>query len=172
VLRPGPAGPDPAGDARYEDERRRADNAEAARRELEQAVARQAEEGRRLREELARSQPPAQVPTFLLNAVRSGEGAAAANRVRPGDAAWLVLSVEVDPDAGFREYRGSIVTLAGGGSVWAGDGLNPGSAPILSLLLRADLLPPGDYLLVLEGLAPGGRAAPAGRYPFRVDARP
>jgi len=51
---------------------------------------------------------------------------------------------------------------------WSGADRRLNEQESLSLSLPSTLLAPGDYTLAVEGLEPGRRPAPAGRFTFRV----
>jgi hypothetical protein len=71
----------------------------------------------------------------------------------------------------FPSYRLDILSQDSGGVVWKGDGLVPSSdLHEVSLVLRRDDLPPGDYELRLYGMKDGG-AEPVGDYDLRIARR-
>lgn len=137
---------------------------EAERRRLEGEL--QAERARR--EELAGrlaglTRPQVNTALFSLGLVRGGEDE---NRVTVGaEPAWMVLSLEIPPGS-FETYRATLVD-ARGRTAWKGEGLRPTASDTLVLGLYSDLLAPGSYRMVLEGLPPQGRPAPI-EIPFQV----
>jgi hypothetical protein len=133
-------------------------------------LAREREARSREAEQLAQARrPQGNVPILFLNAER-GAGPAAGeptHRLRlPHEPGWIVLALEVDPPHS-PSYR-AVLRDAGGRELWRGDGLRVNELEALSLSLPTSLLAPGDYSLAVEGLAPGARPAPAGRFAFRV----
>ena len=167
---------------------------EEARSDLEQekersaAGTRQAAETGKLREELERSRseldrereararaatelkqarrPQGNVPILALDAQRSAGPAEDVPAVTlPSAPGWIVLSPFVTTR--HPSYR-VILRDANGREIWREDGFRRDDNDALTLALPAELLPPGDYVLAVEGLAPGGRPTPAGRFAFRV----
>lgn len=139
------------------------------RRRLESELATEKTARESLARQLARlTRPQVNTALFSLGLVRSAE-AAAANRVELGsDPEWIVLSLEL-PAVEHTTYRATLVD-AGGATLWQGDGLEPTASDTLTISLYSTLLEPGDYTLRLEGVQ-GGRVAPAGAIPFRVERR-
>jgi hypothetical protein len=138
---------------------------------------------RRFSEELARQrespdraaavQPQGNVPLFVLAAVRSGEaeGREPVNRLPLSATAGPVLLTAELATVDHPSYRASLRT-AGGKEIWQARGLHPDSRDTLVFLLPADLLPPGDYRLTIDGAQSGDRWFAVGAYPFRVVRRP
>lgn len=143
---PPPSTPVPSQDAgeaalRAEAERRRLEGELQAEREKREALASQLAELTR---------PQVNTAIFSLGLVR---GEDSENRVLVGpEPAWIVLSFELPP-ADVETYRATLLD-ARGQTVWKGDGLRPTASDTLILGLYSDLLPPGAYRLVLEGLPP------------------
>lgn len=117
-------------------------------------------------------QPQANTPIVRLSPLRSLGGAPADRwTVHPG-AAWVVLALEL-PAADYPSYRVH-VTRAGDQrqAVWSHAGLVADAEGTLTFAVHASSLPPGDYEAAVEGLDPGGKATPLGRYTLRVVAAP
>ncbi|HEX3529020.1 MAG TPA: hypothetical protein VH988_18340 [Thermoanaerobaculia bacterium] len=115
----------------------------------------------------AAAQPQGNVPILFLDAERGASAAEPTHRLRlPRSPGWIVLALEIDPPHQ-PAYR---VTLrkAGGKEVWHGDDLRLDERDALSLSVPSTLLAPGDSTLTVEGLPPGGKPVPAGRFVFRV----
>jgi hypothetical protein len=131
---------------RYEGERR---SAEAAQQGLQQAM-----------------EPRANVPAVLLSAVR---GAAARPVVLsvPRDAAWVVVSIELEPTAEHVSHRARLLG-PDGRELWRAEGLRPASPAPVSLLLPSRLLAAGEHRIEVEGLRRDGRSDIVGVYAFRV----
>lgn len=138
--------------------------AEQERRRLESELQAARDERERLAGQLAElTRPQVNTAIFSLGLVRGEEDA---NRVLVGpEPAWIVLSFELPP-ADAASYRATLLD-ARGQTVWKGEGLRPTASDTLVLGLYSDLLAPGAYRLVLEGLAAGDQAATT-EIPFRV----
>jgi hypothetical protein len=78
--------------------------------------------------------------------------------------------VELPSATGFQEYR-AVLTNAAGQPAWRAEQLRPTSPDTLGIGLSARLMPPGDYVLTLEGVGPQGRTVPLNHYRFRVTSR-
>jgi hypothetical protein len=156
---PSPSTPTPsprAGDAEL--------RAEQERRRLESELQAEREERERLAGQLAElTRPQVNTAIFSLGLVRGEEET---NQVLVGpEPAWIVLSLELPP-ADVESYRATLLD-ARGQTVWKGEGLRPTASDTLVLGLYSDLLAPGGYRLVLEGLPPRDRPAIT-EIPFRV----
>jgi hypothetical protein len=146
--------------------------AERLRAELDashQDLAREREARSRGAEQLAQAlRPQANVPILFLNAERGGaSGGEPTFRLHlPAAAGWIVFALAIDPPhhPGYR----AVLKDARGREVWSGADLRLNEQESLSLSLPSTLLAPGDYTLAVEGLAPGRRPVPAGRFTFRV----
>ncbi len=146
----------------------------AARAEVDRRLPRAGEEVARERVErqaaqakLAELSRPGAAAVALLVASRGAGGAAPEAVLRiPKDARWAVLSVDV---GGFTEYRGLLLG-ADGRTRWTFEPLQGGREG-LGVAVPSSALPPGDYVLRLEGLSPRGWSA-AGRFGFRVVSGP
>lgn len=114
----------------------------------------------------ASADKPAMVLSFILipGSPRGGQGA---KLVIPSGAESVCLQLSLDSDEGYPRYRGTIRT-AEGAQVWGG-ALK--SVQPAALLVPASALPPGDYLLSLEGSGASGSFEALETYAFRV-ARP
>jgi hypothetical protein len=109
----------------------------------------------------------ASVPVFALGIVRSGGGSPPAQISIPASAPVVVLSMELPGATGFLQYR-AVLTNAAGQPVWSADQLKPTSPETLGIGLSARLIPPGDYVLTLEGVGSQSRTVPLSHYRFRV----
>jgi HAMP domain-containing protein len=138
--------------------------AEAELRRLESELQAAREERERLAGQLAElTRPQVNTAVFSLGLVRGEEEA---NQVLVGpEPAWIVLSLELPP-ADVETYRATLLD-ARGQTVWRGEGLRPTASDTLVLGLYSDLLAPGAYRLVLEGLPPRDRPVTT-EIPFRV----
>ncbi|HEV7517287.1 MAG TPA: zf-HC2 domain-containing protein [Thermoanaerobaculia bacterium] len=142
-------------------------SAEAAR--LRAGLDRERAARARAVEQLAAAlKPQANVPILFLNAERGGGGGGEPTfRLHlPAGVGSAVFALTIDPPH-HPTYR-AVLRDARGREVWSGAGLRLNEQESLSLSLPATLLAPGDYTLAVEGLAHGGRPAPAGRFTFRV----
>jgi hypothetical protein len=143
---------------------------EAARlsSELEQShreLAREREARAQATERLARAlQEPGETPTLYLETERKADPSAGppSQQLRQPE---VPIELAVDPD--FAPYR-VVLKNTQGREIWSRAGLRLTGDETLLLKLPASLLPPGDYTFVAEGTAPGGKPAPAGRFPFRI----
>jgi hypothetical protein len=112
-------------------------------------------------------QPQANVPILFLGAERgAGRGGEPTYRLRlPARPGWVVFSLPVEPPHP-AAYR-IVLSRAGGGEIWRGDA--PATEQdTLTLSVPSRLLAPGDHLLDVLGVEPGGRGVAVGRYLFRV----
>ncbi len=141
-------------------------SAEIAR--LNEDSRRAAAETGQLRGELSRNAAPSSgsVPIFSLLLTRGGEDSTV-NRVRAVNSGWLVLSLEYVPDPAVKSYRARIED-AQGKTVATVDPLAPATSDALGVALRADVLKPGNYRAVLEGVTRNGRSTVVARYAFSV----
>jgi hypothetical protein len=116
------------------------------------------------------SRPQINTPIFVLNAVRGADPSrpGAANEiVLTRRAAWFVLSLELEGEPAYANYRATIRT-ADGRVVWRESGLRPNRYEALTISFDSHFFKPGDYLLTLEGLPAGGQPVAVAHYPFRV----
>jgi hypothetical protein len=136
----------------------------ASRRDL----ARERAERARADADLAQArQPQANVPVLFLGAERgAARGGEPTYRLRlPARPGWVVFSLPVEPPHP-AAYR-IVLSRAGGGEIWHGDA--PATdQDTLTLSVPSRLLAPGDHVLAVSGVAPGGRGVAIARYPFRV----
>lgn len=78
----------------------------------------------------------------------------------------VVLSAEREDPLRFQAYRATLESSAGT-QLWQ-DRVSPGSRDAVFVAIDSSLVPPGEYILVLEGATRGDRWAPVGRHPFRT----
>jgi putative zinc finger protein len=133
--------------------------------EIERQLASEREARARAQEQLAQAQrPEGNVPILFLNAERgAGEPS---HRLRLPPNGSIVLALEVDPPH-HPAYR-AVLLDARGREIWRWADLRLNEMEALSLKLPSTLLAPDDYTLAIEGLTPGRRPEPAGRFSFRV----
>jgi hypothetical protein len=106
---------------------------------------------------------PGRIPVLALMAMRGGERPTLQLPPVPKP---VVLSVEREDPPRFQAYRATLQSIAGA-QLWQ-DRVSPGSRDAVFVALDSSLLPPGEYVLVLEGAAKGDRWAPVGRHAFRT----
>jgi hypothetical protein len=153
-------------------EQERARDAGKLRTELEASqrdLAREREARASAAEQLAKArQPQGNIPILFLNTERGGPSTdePTARLHLPSAPGVIVLALGVDPP--HQPSYQVILRAAGGREVWRGGGLRVDERDSLSLSLPSTLLAPGDYTLAVEGLAPGRKPVPAGRFVFRV----
>jgi hypothetical protein len=133
-------------------------------------LAREREARARAVQQLAQArQPQGNVPILFLDSER-GAGPSAGeptHRLRlPREPGWIVLALEIDPPHS-PSYR-TVLRDVRGRELWRGGDLRLNELETLNLSLPTSLLAPGDYVLAVEGVAPGARPAAAGRFVFRV----
>ena len=134
-----------------------------------EAAVRQEREARSALEgQLARERrPQLQVPVFALIASRGEER----ETLRlPPVPQWIVLSLERESPTRFDRYR---VTLLSSDrkQLWQGEA-QPTSREQLALGLHSSLLPPGAYVVQLDGIDRGGTLTFVARHAIRVVAAP
>jgi hypothetical protein len=121
-------------------------------------------------QQLARSaEPQGNVPIAFLDAERGGGPSADGPVVRihpPAPPGRIVLALGIDSP--HQPVYRVVLRTANGREVWRGGDLRLDERDSLSLSLPSSLLAPGDYTLAVEGLGPGRKAVPAGRFVFRV----
>ncbi|HEX2222840.1 MAG TPA: hypothetical protein VHN15_01395, partial [Thermoanaerobaculia bacterium] len=151
-----------------------------SRLETERAAARQAQQAleaeRRRHDELARElarareevrRPQVNTPVVSLGVERSAPGSEPSIRVRiPEAPGWVLFTLELDEPLHPR-YRARL-TGPDGRTLWEGTGLVPDAQSSLTLLLPSDLLAPGNFTILAEGLPARGNAVPVGEFPFRA----
>ncbi|MEW6208079.1 MAG: hypothetical protein AB1631_06915 [Acidobacteriota bacterium] len=104
-------------------------------------------------------------PVFMLAAERRGE--ADSNEIVTDDSQkWLLISLDLEGDAQYQTYRATI-RREGRFFRHAGD-LKPNRYNAITISFRSDALPPGQYLLLLEGVSKTGEIEPVANYPFRA----
>jgi hypothetical protein len=133
------------------------------------AEARAAEE----RERLARQQlehrleeprrASMRIPVLALMAMRGAERPVLR---LPEVSQPVVLSAEREDPLRFQAYRATLESSAGT-QLWQ-DRVSPGSRDAVLVAIDSSLVPPGEYILVLEGTTRGERWAPVGRHRFRT----
>jgi hypothetical protein len=127
---------------------------------------------RRYQESLqARPEPapaPTTVPVFPLMLTRGATAEPSVRIVLPQAAPWAVLSVELAHDPRILSYRATLSTFRDR-EIWTASGIKPSQPASLALVISAQLLQPGDYVLTLEGLASLGIFFPVAHYSFHVE---
>jgi anti-sigma factor RsiW len=116
------------------------------------------------------SRPQINTPIFVLNAVRGADPSrpeAANEIVLTRSSAWFVLSLELEGEPAYANYRATIRT-ADGRVVWRESGLRPNRYEALTISFDSHFFKPGDYLLTLEGLPANGPPVAVAHYSFRV----
>jgi len=117
-------------------------------------------------EQLAQArQPQGNVPILFLDAER-GAGEPSVRLRLPRTPGWIVLALTIEPP--HQPSYSAALLDARGHEIWRGSDLRLDERDSLSLSLPSTLLAPGDYALAVEGLAPGRKPVPAGRFAFRV----
>jgi hypothetical protein len=113
-------------------------------------------------------EPVAGVPVFTLNSSR-GVGAAPAppnvisvSRSSKG----LILSLEFEPDPEVPTYR--VAISRDRKPFWTASDLKPSDKGTIAIIVSADLLKPGDYIIELEGCLHQHDCYPAATYLFRA----
>ena len=134
-----------------------------------QAALRQEQEARSaLETQLAgERRPQLQVPVFALIATRGEELETLRLPTRPQ---WILFSLERESPPRFSQYR---VTLLSSDrrQLWQGE-VEPSSREQLAIGLHSSLLPPGAYLLQLEGIGRAGSLTRVAQHAFRAVAPP
>jgi hypothetical protein len=112
-------------------------------------------------------QPQANVPVRFLDKERGAGSSSEAptQTLRRPATGQIVLAPQVDRS--FPSYRARLLDGRGHEICRVPD-LHPDDHDALGIGLPVSLLPPGDYTLVVEGVAPGGKTIPAGRYTLRI----
>ncbi len=105
---------------------------------------------------------------FILAAAQRGETDSTDSNEVVTDRSQKRLSILLDLEGGaeYETYRATIQKddrhfLRKGG-------LRPNKHNLVAIQFRSDALPPGQYLLALEGISKTGQPAPIANYPFRV----
>ena len=118
-------------------------------------------------QQFAQIQPSqANVPILPLDRERGASGEAPTRTLRQPTAGILVLTAQVEPP--FQPSYSAHLEDGNAHEVSHWTGLYPGGQDTLTMSLSASLLPPGDYALVVEGIAPGAKPAAVGQFTFRV----
>jgi hypothetical protein len=146
---------------RYEESQQTAANLRTREQELQkQLEERQTQSGAGL---------PGAAPIYDLNIVRSGglgQPARATQISVPRAAAWIVLKLEIEPDAELQSYRATIST-SGQQLICRASDLIP-VKDALAISCDSNLFKPGSYRLALDGLTKQGRYVSAATYSFQV----
>ena len=127
-----------------------------------------------LRSDLAElRQPLVNVPTFLLDVNRDSAAPVPVLEI-PEGRAWLALSIEVDPigesihEVATPESYAAALEDASGQVLWQASTLEPNPWGVLFLTLPRELLPPGEYRLVVSATGEDGVEPLVTVYPFRL----
>ena len=123
----------------------------------------------RASEQLAQvQQAQANVPSLFLDSVRGGGPSANEPQGlhRPEGAGRIILFLQVG--SAFQPPFRAILRDVQGREVLRVEDLRPNERDDLSLGLPASLVPPGQYSILVESLAPARKPAAAGRFAFRV----
>lgn len=113
------------------------------------------------------TQPQINVPILALSAARRAEAAPEQAIPLPASPGWMVISLELEGAPQYRAYRATL-SAADGRRPWKTDRLRPNPYGALTIIFHSTFLPPGAYLLALEGLPPAGQPAAIANYPFRT----
>ncbi len=106
---------------------------------------------------------PLHVPVLALLTTR---GAEVPELELPAEPAPVVLSVEREDPPRFEHYRATLLS-ASGEQRWQEEA-RPASREAVVLALHSSLLPPGFYVLLLEGAGKANRWTPVARHAFRA----
>ncbi len=150
-----------AGARRGDERRAAAERLEAA----EEKAAALAAELERLR--AARAAAPAEVSFLLGMTTRSAAGLP--RLVVPGTAGRVRLQLDTGGEEPYPAFRARLLA-AGGAVAWSRAGIAPAppGGPTVELELPAEVLRPGRYELVLEGVAAGAAPELVAAYEFEV----
>ena len=112
-------------------------------------------------------QPQSNIPILSLNAERGGPGDEPTHQLLlPSSPRPVIFTLLVDPP--HQPTYGVTLRDARRREVWRGSDLRADENDFLTLSLPSTMLAPGDYTLSIEGLVPGRKPIPAGRFVFRV----
>ena len=145
--------------------------AEKLRKELEASrseLARERETSTGLAEQLEQAlRPQANIAILALGIERSAGPAdkPTASYVLPKTPQSIVIYLTIDA-TGHPAYR-VVLRAPQGKELWRGTDFHEMDG-LLTLSLPSTMLKPGDYTLTAEGITPGGKPVPAGRFTFRV----
>jgi hypothetical protein len=130
-------------------------------------LAREREERAQFKRELDEARAPqANVSILYLGTERGTSGGEPTFQFRlPATPGPLILSLPLDPPRQ-PAYR-VVLSRADGREIWQSSDVQT-DHDNLAVSVPSSLLAPGDHLLALLGVAPGGRATPVARFPFRV----
>lgn len=173
-------------EGRYNDERESSFVAEKTRQEREQELtaeitklqAELEDERKQLPSNIAdqydrSKRPQINLAIFVLKAARAGNPSSGPiNQLTiPRRPASFVISVPLEGEVGYREYRMTISSDLNR-TIWKDRGLKPDQYKSLSVQFNSTLFRDGDYLLSLEGISADGRTNVIGKYAFRVSKAP
>jgi putative zinc finger protein len=113
-------------------------------------------------------EPQGNIPILSLGVERGGPGEDLPIVHLPSPPSWILLSLSIEPPHPPPSSYQVILRDAGGREVWRGDGLRVDDHGYLNLNLHSSMLALGDTTFVVEGLTPGRKPVPAGRFSFRV----
>ena len=120
-------------------------------------------------QQLAQTQTTqANVPIVQLDRERGAgsSGEAPTQSLRQPRSGMIVLAAQVDEP--FQPSYSARLQDAHDREIMRWTGLHPDGQDNLTMSLAAVLLPPADYVLIIEGPAPGAKPAEVGRFAFRV----
>lgn len=103
---------------------------------------------------------------YTLEVMRGAADDPSANTVYLGESNTPIVLL-IYPELGdYERYRAAIYPLKGKTVIWE-DEIYLGT-DALALVVPSAVLPPGDYRVRIEGLAPDGESAPLNEIPFRT----
>jgi len=143
--------------------------------ELIEQLQRERSEIARLEQELAKQQTsrPTMVSFFLLPGATRDVGELKRLVIPPGtEVAQLRLNFQSDSE--YKSYSASLIRPTEGNEIWKGHGLQARPAnrgKIVILRLPANILTPGEYELILQGLSTEGEFELIADYYFKVDSK-
>jgi putative zinc finger protein len=147
-------------------ERERSAAASRSGQEAARQLASERDAHARTAQQLAQaSRPQVNVPILFLDAER-GAGEPSHRLRLPPAGGLIVLDLVIDSPH-YPSYQAVLLDARGREILRSAD-LRLNEREALSLGLSASLLTPGDYTVAVEGLTPGRRPEPAGRFSFRV----
>jgi hypothetical protein len=114
--------------------------------------------------------PEGVAPLFALTITRStdlGTSEPPGIIVIPRVSRSIVLSLELEPDPGLRNYHAQLQDSQGR-VVWIAKSFLAPPTDALAITLPSRLFRAGDYVLILEGTSRSGSSVPVARYKFRA----